>query len=226
MPYLFCFLKKGRIFNCRLLQIIGGALRVKKKISPTDSLVLACSCRGPGVVHICLGVGGTLLDTVVGVCDTRCSQPANLSDNGSSVGSLILGFCGVFTFFFQVAILSDTGSAVGSLSVCSLSAVVIIELTGVIVTTCFTCSKDNHMLLSLVEYHVMFRLFGLILIVPSTIFHLNREGSSWVEPVLSKDKCVLLKDHNPATPVRLESAAPRSQVKHSTTEPLRSPIMY
>ena len=32
---------------------------------------------------------------------------------------------------------------------------------------------------------------------------LNRDGSSWVEPVLSKDKCVLLKDHNAVTPVRL-----------------------
>ena len=40
--------------------------------------------------------------------------------------------------------------------------------------------------------------FYLILYVPSTIFQLNRDGSSWVEPVL------------------------QSQVKHSTTEPLRS----
>ena len=32
----------------------------------------------------------------------------------------------------------------------------------------------------------------------------------------------LLKDHNTVTPVRLESTAPRSRVKHSTTEPLRS----
>ena len=30
-----------------------------------------------------------------------------------------------------------------------------------------------------------FVLFDLILYVPSTIFHLNRDGSSWVEPVLS-----------------------------------------
>ena len=36
------------------------------------------------------------------------------------------------------------------------------------------------------------------------------------------DKCVLLKDHNAVTPVRLELVAPRSRVKHSTTEPLRS----
>ena len=30
-----------------------------------------------------------------------------------------------------------------------------------------------------------FVLFDLILYVPSTIFHLNRDGSSWVEPILS-----------------------------------------
>ena len=65
-------------------------------------------------------------------------------------------------------------------------------------------------------------LFDLILNVPSTIFQLNRDGSSWVEPVLSWDKCVLLMDHNAMTPVRLEPAASRSRVKHSTTEPLRS----
>ena len=65
-------------------------------------------------------------------------------------------------------------------------------------------------------------LFDLILYVPSTFFQLNRDGSSWVEPVLSYDECVLLKDHNAVTPVRFEPMAPRSRVKHSTTEPLRS----
>ena len=64
-------------------------------------------------------------------------------------------------------------------------------------------------------------LFNLILYVQSTIFQLNRDGSFWVEPVLSFDKCVLLKNHNTVTPVRLEPAATRSRVKHSTTEPLR-----
>ena len=64
-----------------------------------------------------------------------------------------------------------------------------------------------------------FVLFDLILYVPSTIFQLYRDGSSWVEPVLSYDKCVLLKDHNAVTPVRLEPEALRSRVKHSTTEP-------
>ena len=68
----------------------------------------------------------------------------------------------------------------------------------------------------------MIFLFDLILYIPSTIFQLNRDGSSLVEQVLSKDKCVLLKDHNAVRPVRLEPAAPRSGVKHSTTEPLHS----
>ena len=63
----------------------------------------------------------------------------------------------------------------------------------------------------------------LNLYIPSTIFQLYRDGSSWVEPVLSLDKCVLLKDHPAVTPVRLEPTALRSRVKHSTTEPLRSP---
>ena len=68
-------------------------------------------------------------------------------------------------------------------------------------------------------------LFDLILYVPSTIFQLNRDGSSWVEPVLSWDKCVLLKDYNSVTPMRLEPAASLSRVKLSTTEPLRSLLM-
>ena len=33
-------------------------------------------------------------------------------------------------------------------------------------------------------------LFDFILYVPPTIFQLNRDGSSWVEPVLSLYKCV------------------------------------
>ena len=69
-------------------------------------------------------------------------------------------------------------------------------------------------------------LFDLTLYVPSTIFQLNRDRSSWVEPVLSWDKCVLLKDHNAVTRVRLETAALRSRVKYSTTEPLRSQFYW
>ena len=64
--------------------------------------------------------------------------------------------------------------------------------------------------------------FDLILYVPSTIFQLKKDGSSWVEPVLSYDKYVLLKDHNAVTSLRLKSATPQSRVKHSTTEPLCS----
>ena len=63
-----------------------------------------------------------------------------------------------------------------------------------------------------------FILFDLILYVPLTIFQLNRDGSSWVEPVLSYDKCVLLKDHNTVKLVRLEPMVSPSRVKHSTTE--------
>ena len=47
-------------------------------------------------------------------------------------------------------------------------------------------------------------LFDLILYIQSTIFQLNRDGSSWVEPVLYYYKCVLHKDHNAVTPVRLQ----------------------
>ena len=34
MKYHALFLKSGKFFNCRLLQIIGGALRVKSLINP------------------------------------------------------------------------------------------------------------------------------------------------------------------------------------------------
>ena len=66
-------------------------------------------------------------------------------------------------------------------------------------------------------------LFDLILYVPSTIFQLYRDRSSWVEPVLSWDKCVLLKDHNTVMPVRLQPAALWSGLKHSTTEHPKEP---
>ena len=36
-----------------------------------------------------------------------------------------------------------------------------------------------------ISKNVWFFLFDFILYVPSTIFQLNRDGSSWVEPVLS-----------------------------------------
>ena len=90
----------------------------------------------------------------------------------------------------------------------------------------FYCNS-SHITAHMIYYlglHVfcLFGVFDLILYVPSTIFQLNRDGSSWVEPVPNWDKCVLLKDHNAVTPVRLKPAAPRSRVKHSTTEPLRS----
>ena len=47
-----------------------------------------------------------------------------------------------------------------------------------------------------VQGSLLWFLFCLILFLTSqsTIFQLCRDGSSWVEPVLSYDKCVLLKD--------------------------------
>ena len=48
--------------------------------------------------------------------------------------------------------------------------------------------------ITLLFYYQNTFLFDLILYVPSTVFQLFTDGPSWVEPVLSKDKCVLLKD--------------------------------
>ena len=42
----------------------------------------------------------------------------------------------------------------------------------------------NQTFVCLFDFFV-FCLFDLILYVPSTIFQLNRDGSSWIEPVLS-----------------------------------------
>ena len=79
----------------------------------------------------------------------------------------------------------------------------------VIYVRCINCSYND--VANLIKKQFLFIqfvcLFDLILYVPSTIFLLNRDRSSWVEPVLSQDKCVLLKDHNTVTPVRLEPAA-------------------
>ena len=61
--------------------------------------------------------------------------------------------------------------------------------------------------LKIMKNFLRFCLFVLKFYVPSTIFQLHREGSSWGEPVLSYDKCVLPKDHNAVTPVRLKPAA-------------------
>ena len=72
---------------------------------------------------------------------------------------------------------------------------------------------------------VVIYLFDLILNVPSTIFHLYWDGYSLVEPVLSWDNWVLLKDHNVVTPVRLKPVASRSRGEHSTTEPLCSRVV-
>ena len=60
-------------------------------------------------------------------------------------------------------------------------------------------------------------LFDLILYVPVNTFQLCRDGSSWVEPVLSKDKCVLLKG---TTQWRRWGSNPRPLGLESSTLPL------
>ena len=82
------------------------------------------------------------------------------------------------------------------------------------------CNEEHKEVICNMTY---FCLFDLILYVPSTIFQLYRDGSSWVEPVQARNN-VLAQGHNTVRPVMLEPAAPSSRVKHSTTEPLRSPI--
>ena len=53
------------------------------------------------------------------------------------------------------------------------------------------------------------------------LFQICQEGSSWVEPILSKDLC-LAQGHSTVTLVRLKPSTPWSCVKYSTTEPLSS----
>ena len=64
-------------------------------------------------------------------------------------------------------------------------------------------------------------LFDLILYVPSIMFQLCRDGSSWVYIRTKLGLLFLAQEHNKVTPVRLKPTAPRSRVRHYTTEPLR-----
>ena len=54
------------------------------------------------------------------------------------------------------------------------------------------------------------------------MYILRQASAAYLSLETPNDAQFLLKDHNAVTPVRLEPAAPRSRVKHSTTEPLRS----
>ena len=72
----------------------------------------------------------------------------------------------------------------------------------------------------------LFCLFDLILYVPVINFSVmwGRVFLGWTS---TKQKYMYLaKGHNKVTPVRLEPMAPRSGVKHSTTEPLLWSIRY
>ena len=79
---------------------------------------------------------------------------------------------------------------------------------------CFLSPKSYLTSLAMTLFFDMICLFDLILYVPSTIFQLNRDGSSLVEPALSYDKCVLLKDHDAVTPVNLEPSVSSQALYH------------
>ena len=64
---------------------------------------------------------------------------------------------------------------------------------------------------------MLFCLFNLIIYVPSSIFQLCRDRSSWVEPVLSEDECVLLKE---TTQWRRWGSIPRPRGLEPSTIPL------
>ena len=67
-------------------------------------------------------------------------------------------------------------------------------------------------------YSYMYGFVWFNSFVPSTIF------LGWTSTKLGL--MCLAQGHNSVTPVRLEPASPRSRVKHSTNESLRSPYMY
>ena len=72
-------------------------------------------------------------------------------------------------------------------------------------------------------------LFDLILYVPSTIFQLKRDGSSWDEPVLSLDKCDLLEgpQRSDASEARTRSLSVSSQaLYHLASAPWFQPYGF
>ena len=58
----------------------------------------------------------------------------------------------------------------------------------------FSCSVKSKQNIVFILLIIFFVLFDLILYVPvNNVSEISQNGSSWVKPVLSKDKCVLLK---------------------------------
>ena len=75
-------------------------------------------------------------------------------------------------------------------------------------------------------FHCKIGLLCLIWFFTSQSIFFSCGGSSCVEPITSNDLMCLALGHNTVTPVMLEPATPRSQVKHYTTEPLHCPLAY
>ena len=91
MPYLFfVFWKSGKIFNCRLLQYIGGALRVKRSHS---SLHL----EEPGQEPVCL-------------CNKRKSNGLTRSHTGTTASFLCIAM--ILKWFELISKSEQTGRSI------------------------------------------------------------------------------------------------------------------
>ena len=78
--------------------------------------------------------------------------------------------------FFSLTYFFEGGGGVGMVNLLPLG---ITDMTIIFLVHCYFIVKK----LSVSD--ILFVLYDLILYVPSTIFQLNRDWSSWIEPVLS-----------------------------------------
>ena len=71
---LICyFLKSSKIFNCRLLQIIGGAFRVKRNKRPTRIPVSSIDILCEAYLNNCLAAAGLALIRAIHL--SNCTSP-------------------------------------------------------------------------------------------------------------------------------------------------------
>ena len=78
--------------------------------------------------------------------------------------------------FFSLTYFFEGGGGVGMVNLLPL---------GITNMTIFFLVHCNFIVKKLSVSDILFVLYDLILYVPSTIFQLNRDWSSWIEPVLS-----------------------------------------
>ena len=78
--------------------------------------------------------------------------------------------------FFSLTYFFEGGGGVGMVNLLPLG---ITDMTIIFLVRCYFIVEK------LIVSDILFVLYDLILYVPSTIFQLNRDWSSWIEPVLS-----------------------------------------